>query len=133
MDLQVRLRAEALAPKTAREYLAGLNDMIGTEALEDLRLVVSELVTNSYRHGFLGSDGWIRLHIEVSSDRIRGEVLDPGRGFRHVARAPSEDRLSGWGLQIVDRIADRWGVDHDDVTRVWFELGRDRHARRAAG
>jgi hypothetical protein len=30
---------------------------------------------------------------------------------------------TGWGLFLVDRIADRWGaVQTDGETRVWFEL-----------
>ena len=32
---------------------------------------------------------------------------------------------SGWGLFLVERLADRWGVSQDSgATRVWFELRR---------
>ena len=32
---------------------------------------------------------------------------------------------SGWGLFLVERLANRWGVRHDgDATHVWFELRR---------
>ena len=27
-----------------------------------------------------------------------------------------------WGMFIVDRVADRWGVDHRAGTRVWCEI-----------
>ena len=37
---------------------------------------------------------------------------------------PSMYQDSGWGLYLVDQIADRWGVDHDPGTRVWFEIDR---------
>ncbi len=30
----------------------------------------------------------------------------------------------GFGLYLVGRLADRWGVETDDATRVWFVLGR---------
>jgi hypothetical protein len=36
---------------------------------------------------------------------------------------PSPDAPGGWGLVLVDRIADRWGIIHSpDGTCVWFEL-----------
>jgi hypothetical protein len=31
---------------------------------------------------------------------------------------------SGWGLYLVDRLADRWGIVTGDGTTVWFELTR---------
>jgi len=39
--------------------------------------------------------------------------------------APHPSRQSGWGLFLVDRMADRWGVDRSEGTRVWFELERE--------
>jgi hypothetical protein len=56
------------------------------------------------------------------------EVADAGQGFDHTS--PTRPRAvagsasaSGWGLFLVDRIADRWGaVQMDGETRVWFEL-----------
>jgi hypothetical protein len=49
-------------------------------------------------------------------------VHDPGNGFE--LKAPSDDplRASGWGLVLVEELADRWGIDHDPRTRVWFEM-----------
>jgi hypothetical protein len=31
---------------------------------------------------------------------------------------------SGWGLQIVDKLADDWGIERGAQNCVWFELGR---------
>ena len=39
--------------------------------------------------------------------------------------APDPSRPSGWGLYLVRELSDRWGIDHDGETRVWFELDRD--------
>ena len=56
-------------------------------------------------------------------------MLDCGSGFQPPERPePHRDRTGGWGLCLVDQLADRWGVAPDDVTRVWFELGRS-HSR----
>jgi hypothetical protein len=32
--------------------------------------------------------------------------------------------VSGWGLFLIDQLADRWGVVHDKGTTVWFEVAR---------
>jgi hypothetical protein len=37
---------------------------------------------------------------------------------------PRAERPTGWGLFLVGEIADRWGIERDDHTRVWFEIDR---------
>ncbi|MGI8559177.1 MAG: ATP-binding protein [Solirubrobacteraceae bacterium] len=90
--------------------------------VEDLRLLVSELATNSLLHGGVAEDGEFILAIEVN-DVIRIEVIDQGSGFQPGTRLPHPD-AGGYGLKLVDRIAQRWGVDLDKKgsTHVWFEL-----------
>jgi anti-sigma regulatory factor (Ser/Thr protein kinase) len=85
----------------------------------DVRLLVSELVTNAVRHA--GGDV-VRLIVALTDGMLRIEVHDPGRGFEH--RPPPDDpmRASGWGLVLVEELADRWGIDHHPQTRVWFEM-----------
>jgi hypothetical protein len=42
-----------------------------------------------------------------------------------VADKPTDpDRSSGWGLHLVETLADRWGIERQAGTRVWFELDR---------
>ena len=95
--------------------------------LDTLRLLVTELITNAVRHA--GCRTWIELGVEIYPDSVRAEVLDCGSGFQPPERPePHRDRTGGWGLCLVDQLADRWGVAPDDVTRVWFELGRS-HSR----
>lgn len=82
---------------------------------DDVVLVVSELVTNSVRHG--SSDG-IDVKVSAGNGRIRVEVSDNGPGF--AADAP---RGEGLGLAIVERLADRWGMsDERRKFTVWAEL-----------
>jgi hypothetical protein len=43
--------------------------------------------------------------------------------FEHPPAPPSPDAVGGWGLMLVDRIADRWGIANGTGgTCVWFEL-----------
>ena len=114
------------APALARRALAATAADVDPGLVEDARLIVSELVTNSVRYG-AGDE--VRLRIEADEHRgLRCEVRDAGSGF--VPRLPEGRRdAGGWGLQIVNRLADRWGVGHGS-THVWFELavGPDRHS-----
>ena len=113
-------QSDSQAPGSARRVLSDLNGSIDQELVADLRLLVSELVTNSLRH-----TGSARIHLEVwrSDDVVRVDVTDHGAGF-DVPGPPQPGKVSGWGLFMVDRLADRWGVETNGATRVWFEFVR---------
>jgi anti-sigma regulatory factor (Ser/Thr protein kinase) len=108
----------------ARHALRDLSGRLPPPVLEDVRLLVSELVTNSIRHAGLSSDAWIHLRVDVLPERVRVEVSDPGPGFEAGPMTPSIYQDSGWGLYLVGQVADRWGIDRGDRTKVWFEIDR---------
>jgi anti-sigma regulatory factor (Ser/Thr protein kinase) len=117
--IDVELPSTAAAPAQARGALDGIEDRISPERLRDVRLLVSELVTNAVRHA--GGEA-VRLVVALTGTLLRIEVHDPGHGFE--LKPPSDDplRSSGWGLVLVEELADRWGIDHHPRTRVWFEM-----------
>src|ERR671933_1301423 len=108
-EVDLRLLPEPQDITTARHALDRLTDLLAPEKLEEVRLVVSELVTNSILHAGLLPDDQISLSVAVSAGSVRGRVCDPGSGFE----ADSEPRprpgglKGGWGLPIVERISDR--------------------------
>jgi anti-sigma regulatory factor (Ser/Thr protein kinase) len=111
------------AASRARACVTGLNGTL--EALrEDVLLVISELVSNSVRHA--GADAHTTLELEVVAmpTGVRIEVEDDGPGF---APEPSEDAGvdGGFGLLLVDRLADRWGICEGHSSRVWVEFDRN--------
>jgi serine/threonine-protein kinase RsbW len=112
------------AAAAARHALDGLSDDRRDGRMRDVRLLVSELVTNAVRHANLASGDVIELVIEIADQTLRVEVHDPGGGFVPSAPSPDPARPSGWGLYLVAELADRWGVDSEDTTLVWFELDR---------
>jgi anti-sigma regulatory factor (Ser/Thr protein kinase) len=124
----VRLERElAVTPEAAaeaRHALDGIGEAVAGNRLRDVRLLISELVTNAVRHANLSAGDIILLVIEVADRGLRVEVHDPGGGFVPRAPAPDPARPSGWGLYLVAELADRWGVDSDERTLVWFELDR---------
>ena len=121
-----RLELGPDAAARARRALTPLKPELPAACFQDVLLLVSELVTNSFRHAGPVADGVAFLSVDMDRERIRVEVEDRGAGFvAQPTRIPSPDRESGWGLTIVDRIADRWGVVQNGSTVVWFELARN--------
>jgi anti-sigma regulatory factor (Ser/Thr protein kinase) len=112
------------AGRTARSALAGLLGGVESPLYEDVRLLVTELVTNCVRHAGVGPEAQLELLVSVSRETLRVEVRDSGPGFEPRPRAPDNTSDSGWGLVLVDRLADRWGVAREASTRVWFEIDR---------
>ena len=125
-EIEVRLAPEPEVVTTARHALDQLTDLLPPEKLEDVRLVVSELVTNSILHARLSPDDQISLKVTVSDGAVRGSVCDPGPGFRIPSKpGPRPDMSGGWGLPIVETISDRWGVERNSHVCVWFEIDRE--------
>jgi anti-sigma regulatory factor (Ser/Thr protein kinase) len=118
------LNATPEAAAEARHALDELATGLPDGQVRDLRLLVSEVVTNAVRHANLGDNDAIRLVVDLDGDALRVEVHDPGGGFVPKAPTPDPARPSGWGLFLVAELADRWGVDSDEATLVWFELDR---------
>ena len=126
--LHLQLRPGPQAAGEGRHALDRLEGSIDADQLGELRLLVTELLTNSVRHG-ADDHGWIALDIEIYANAVRTVVTDSGPGFERPSEpTPHLDRPGGWGLCLVDRLADRWGVDRHDETAVWFELDRRRFA-----
>src|SRR4051812_19011678 len=121
--LHMKLRPGAQAAGEGRHALDPLDGAIDQGQLDILRLLVTELVTNSVRHG--GAPSWIDLSVELYSNAVRVAVSDRGEGFDAPEKPePHVDRPGGWGLCLVDRLSDRWGVARGDITSVWFEMDR---------
>jgi anti-sigma regulatory factor (Ser/Thr protein kinase) len=102
--------------RVARRLVQTHVPALAPQSREDASLMVSELVTNALVHGV----GTISLRIDVASDALRIEVSDEGNV--RLAPSPTPGAHGGWGLRIVDQLADDWGV-LEGSTKVWFQLG----------
>lgn len=120
--LRMRLEGGVEAAGAARRALSRLRGDLDPSAMETMRLLVTELVSNSVRHAGAETVG---LRVLVRPSALWTEVSDRGPGFDPERRERGVDRESGWGLFLVERLAERWGVSQEDGhTRVWFELRR---------
>ena len=109
------------APAGARAAIDLLTvDHFDERACEELRLLVSELVTNSVRHGGAGGrDASIELTVVLSQSRLRLECADPLGGFDVLAPPP------GHGLMLVEELSTAWGTRYGADGSTWFEFDRN--------
>ncbi|MFD5497342.1 ATP-binding protein [Streptomyces sp. NPDC127091] len=119
-------------PLSAARRGARLARLLATEQLrsweiplDPARLIVAELAANAAVHGRV-PDRSFRLTLTVTVHGVlRIEVTDT-RGESLPARrsAPLGPAESGYGLLLVEELADRWGVRGGPVPAktVWAEL-----------
>ena len=134
-ELAYELTGGPYAVTAARLALSELDELVEETLAFDIRLLVSELVTNSVRHAQIGPDDSIHLKVSVGDERVRVEVADGGPGFVPPPEPDptAEDaRDNGWGLFFVTQLADTWGVA-DGEGQVWFEIQRDRAEQHERG
>src|SRR5579862_9264715 len=106
--LRVPARAEYIA--LARLALSGIADIIALpdELLADLKLALTEAVSNSVRHAYTDGDGFVSIAYELSGDSLAVEVVDDGQGFdpqRPPALEGEELTEGGLGIAIIRTIA----------------------------
>ena len=101
VPLHLTLPATPASIAVARSALAPLRDDVGDPAFRDLRLLVSEVVTNAVRH--------------ADHDGGTGFAADP-------LPTPARDREAGWGLYLVNKLTRSWGAERVPDAHVWFEL-----------
>ncbi|MEA2398396.1 MAG: hypothetical protein QOK25_1952 [Thermoleophilaceae bacterium] len=130
-DTRFELAGGPYAVTAARLALAEIDKLLDESQAFDVRLLVSELVTNSVQHAPSGPEESIELELSIDDELIRVSVSDSGHGFEPPADAGGSERDRGWGLFFVSQLTDRWGVEErDNRGRVWFEI--DRTGREAA-
>ena len=131
IDLKLAPRSEsASVARHSVDDLLLLEEHLSSEQLEDIRLLVSELVTNAVRHAGLAPQERIRFKVYLCTRFVRVEVHDSGPGFeqsrfeRFRLEAPPLEKVGGRGLYLVTVLADRWGTESSDLFCAWFEIDR---------
>lgn len=123
-----QLRGGPRAPRAARaEIRDHLDGRVPAPLVADVELLVSELATNSVRHGGTDEARELLLEVEVGpGERVRVRLCDDGVGFADVPAGPRADGSGGYGLVLLEQLASRWGTDRDGAFCVWFELDAER-------
>src|SRR3954467_13349703 len=121
--LRIAIAGGTRAPERARWWIESAASWLPVELESTLLLLTCELVNNAVRHGGAAEDQVIELELSaLDADRVRVQVSDPGVGFDPTPRDAPLDEVGGWGLVLIESMAESWGVEQDAGTRVWFEL-----------
>lgn len=122
---EVRLSSRPESAGTARRLTVAVLQLWNLDSLAETgELLVSELVGNAVRHTGARSFG---LRMSRRRGWVRIEVRDPSRALPCLVPIVRDLDESGRGLLLVDRLADRWGVDLLPRGKTtWFELRMSR-------
>ncbi len=118
--LRIPARAEYIA--LARLALSGIAEIAGLseEHLADLKLALTEAVSNSVRHAYEDGSGFVSVCYELSGQALGIEVVDDGAGFDPERPTPLEgEELTegGLGIAIIRTIADDFEIQSQPGAR----------------
>ena len=111
--ITMRLPFTPSSVSVARHRLKAFMREVGGsgEAVEDARVVISELVANSVRHAQPLTDGQIQVSWTLEDRGLQLSVTDGGSGTRpRTVNAPSS-ALAGRGMAIVEILAQEWWTE----------------------
>jgi serine/threonine-protein kinase RsbW len=90
------------------------------DVLADLKLALTEAVSNSVRHAYAGGAGFVSIAYQLTGDALAVEVIDDGRGFDPDRPPPLEgEELTegGLGIAIIRTIADEFELQSQPGVR----------------
>lgn len=111
------------SPSAACQARQAVPSRVSERLGRDGLLLLTELVNNAVMHGSSSPADRVSVDLFDLGERVRVEVRDGGAGF--TWRRPPDDpnRVTGYGLVLVEAVADRWGIDTASGRNcVWFEL-----------
>ena len=120
---ELALPADATAPRSARGLLqeAARDWDVDDDLYHDAAMVVTELVANAVDHARTSST----LTVDLDDRGLRLAVRDASPDSAPRPRPVDPAAPRGRGLQMVDALADSWGVTpHTDGKTVWAVLRR---------
>ena len=101
--LELRLPAVPASIRKAREAAASaVSSFRDGRLADDVRLCVSEAVTNVVRHAYGKQRGEVEVVVEREDGDVCVVVRDDGRG---MTKSQREGRAGGYGLKIIEKIA----------------------------
>jgi two-component sensor histidine kinase len=125
VSLSLEMAGGIEAPRQARAaVLDALRNHVSEGAASDVAQVVSELVASSVEHAATGREETVAVDVDVRESCVHIEVSDDGSRLRPRSSKRHPDAPNPFGLALVDRLAQAWGVERDGAghTRVWCDV-----------
>lgn len=126
LALSARMPADERASGRTRHLISvvATQENLAAAVETTAQLLVSELVTNSYRaYAAARMSGGVGIVVSIADGELRVSVADQAPGVP-VLLPPSADRESGRGLALVDSMSREWSWTGRSRRKfVWFSLG----------
>lgn len=108
--LELSLAATPSNIRTARVAVgeAAAEHVESDRLVDDVRLCVSEAVTNVVRHAYGTKRGAVEVVVEREGDELVVAVRDEGMGLTASRR---RGKPEGFGLKIIDKVASRHTIE----------------------
>lgn len=111
-----RSENEGFARVSVASFLTQLNPTV--EEVADVKIAVSEAVTNAIIHGYEQRVETVRIHCSIENQLFTVEISDRGKGIANVEKAmepmfttkPEDDR-SGMGFSFMEAFMDSVEVE----------------------
>ena len=122
-SIHLRIPAKPEYITLCRLALTGLAQLreISDDTLADLKLALTEAVSNSVRHAYgEQGDGQVDITYELHPDRLGIQVVDDGHGFdpqETPTFAGAELSEGGLGIAIIRTIADELEIESQPGSR----------------
>lgn len=110
---------EGFARIVITAFIAQLNPTL--EEMGDVKVAVSEAVTNAIIHGYEKTEGMVQIRASIKDREIRIQIQDWGKGIRNIEQAmeplfttkPEEER-SGMGFSFMEAFMDNLEVESQE-------------------
>ncbi|HEY4578453.1 MAG TPA: anti-sigma B factor RsbW [Savagea sp.] len=140
--IEMVIPAKAQYVGVVRLAISGVASRIGFsyDDIEDLKIAISEAVTNAVRHAYHEEDeGQVKIGYRLYEDRLEIVVSDSGKSYqedeieRRVAPYDESSELDflqegGLGLYLIEALMDDVQIDHKEgvTVRMTKHVNRER-------
>jgi anti-sigma regulatory factor (Ser/Thr protein kinase) len=126
MRREFLIPAVPTAPAKSREALSAVIPPPElADRFHDAQLAITEVVTNAVRHAGLQEEA-VRLIIDADEFQLRvaAEQATDASAAHPVEPIIDGENTGGFGLVLVEKLADDWGVEPGPPGVVWFQFRR---------
>ena len=129
--VEMKIPAKAEYVGVIRLTLSGIASRMGFsyELIEDLKIAVSEAITNAVQHAYIDDDGEVLVGFSIYSNKLEVKVADHGKSFNlskvYAESGPYKEnekveflREGGLGLYLIETLMDEVEVQQDEGVTI---------------
>lgn len=115
LTIDANSKNESFARVSVASFATQLDPTL--EDINDIKMAVSEAVTNAIIHGYDGEEGEVHINLGITDNTLHIEIEDNGKGIEDVEKAmqplytskPHMER-SGMGFTVMEAFMDEISV-----------------------